>query len=77
MPVLYFKCDGGHEKREIAKIDTTGFTKLPNGNYRFNPNAPKVVAEVQSRLCECGRSMIQGPDPKAVNSFFAFNFMED
>jgi hypothetical protein len=77
MPVLYFKCDEGHEKREITKIDTTGWIKLPNGRSRFNPDAPKIVDVAQTRTCECGKEMTQGPDPKAVNSFLAFNFMED
>lgn len=75
--MAYAKCQCGTESREIVPIDKTGYTQLPNGNWRFNPNAPKAEPTVQKVKCtECGKFNDTAPDPASVRSFLKFNFME-
>jgi len=76
MPMLYFKCECGKEHRKIVPIDRTGYFQLPNGNWRFDPNAPKAAPKPQTDPCECGKVVVGTDDPKAVWSFLKFNFME-
>ena len=76
MPMLYFKCECGKEHREIVPIDHSGYKQLPNGSWRFDPNAPQVPPVQHLRACECGETTVGTDDPKAVRSFLKFNFME-
>ena len=76
MPMQYFKCECGAEKRNIVKHDRTGYRQLKNGNWRFDPDAPKVDKVPETMTCECGKTVTESQDPKAVNSFIQFNFME-
>jgi hypothetical protein len=80
MPMLYTKCHCGTETREIVPIDTDGYITLKNGRKRFNPDAAKAVDNPimqRSLKCKgCGKFNAVTDDPKAVNSFIQFNFME-
>ncbi len=76
MPMQYFKCECGTEKRNIVKMDRTGYTLQKNGKWLFDPTAPKVEKVPETMTCGCGKTVTESPDPKAVSSFLAFNYME-
>jgi hypothetical protein len=77
MPMLYFKCSCGNEQHKIAPIDRTGYKQMPNGAWRFDPDAPKVELTPNTVECTaCGGTIIETPDPKAVKSFLKLNWLE-
>lgn len=77
MPMLYTKCHCGTETREIVPIDTDGYITLKNGRKLFNPDAAKPTGKLVTLVCKsCGKFNPVTEDPKAVNSFIQFNFME-
>lgn len=78
MPMIYSKCSHcDTETREIVPIDKTGYTQLPNGSWRFNPNAPKSEPKVHKVKCShCGRFNSPEEDPQAVKSFLQLNWLE-
>jgi hypothetical protein len=72
--MLYFKCTCGEEHREIAPMDKRGYTELPNGRFRFNPDAPVLEELEHSHTCSvCHHRTKATPDPKAVRSFVKFD----
>jgi hypothetical protein len=76
MPIKYYKCDCGIEQREIVPIDKVGYRQLPNGSWRFDPNAPKVEETIAVKPCECGKLVAESADPSSVKSFLKLNWLE-
>lgn len=78
MPMAYAKCAScGTETREIVPIDKTGYTQLPNGKWRWNPNAPKQDTKSETVKCkECGKFNEKSEDPESVKSFLQLNWLE-
>lgn len=79
MPVAYFKCECGEEHRDIVKLDHTHDTlNEKTGRWVFDPAKKDLKSPVRTHICEqCGKTIEETPDPKAVKCFLQFNWFEE